>query len=149
MKASDFMTTNVFTCTENQTVEEAATLMADKKIGVVPVVDSSGVLVGIITEGDFIGKNTSVPHAMATLRSLFGKSFRSTDIQDIYKEAKSKKLSEVMTKGPKTLTAEASLDDVVNFMSAEDLKRVPIVDDAKKVVGIITRSNIIKAFRDS
>lgn len=148
MKASDFMTTNVFTCTENQTVEEAATLMTEKKIGVVPVVNDSGVLVGIITEGDFIGKNQNVPHAMATLRSLFGKSYRSTDVEQIYKESKNKKLSEVMTKNPKTLGPDDSLDKVVSFMSDKNFKRVPIVDEAGKVVGIITRSNVIKAFRD-
>lgn len=145
MIASDFMTKNVITCNENQTVEEAATLMAEKGISVIPIVDGSGNLAGIITESDFITKNQSVPHAMANLRSLFGKSFNSTDVEQIYKESKGKKLSEVMTKSPKTVAPDATLDEVVKFMGEKNIKRIPVVDGGK-VVGIITRTNVIKAF---
>lgn len=145
MIASDFMTKNVTTCTENQTVKEAATLMTDNGFSVVPVVDGDGNLVGIITESDFITKVQSVPHAMVNLRSLFGKSFNSTDVEQIYNESKTKKLSEVMTKNPKTVAPDATLDEVVKFMGEKNLKRIPVVDGGK-VVGVITRSNVIKAF---
>lgn len=145
MIASDFMSKNVKTCNENQTVEEAATLMADNGYSVVPVVDDNGQLVGIITESDFISKNQNVPHAMASLRHLFGKSFHSQDVEAIYKESKSKKLSEVMTKNPKTVGPDATLDEVVTFMGEKDVKRIPVVENGK-VVGIITRTNVIKAF---
>lgn len=145
MIASDFMSTNVKTCNENQTIEEAATLMADNGFSAVPVVDDAGNLVGIITESDFISKNQSVPHAMASLRHLFGKSFNSQDVEAIYKESKSKKLSEVMTKNVKTVGPDATLDEVVTFMGEKNVKRIPVVDGGK-VVGIITRTNVIKAF---
>ena len=146
MIASDFMTKNVITCNENQTVEEAATLMADNGISVIPIVDDAGNLTGIITESDFITKIQSVPHAMVTLRSLFGKSFNSTDVEQIYKESKGKKLSEVMTKNPKTVDQDATLDEVVKFMGEKNFKRIPVVDGNGKVAGIITRTNVIKAF---
>ena len=146
MIASDFMTKNVITCNENQTVEEAATLMADNGISVIPIVDDAGNLTGIITESDFITKIQSVPHAMVTLRSLFGKSFNSTDFEQIYKESKGKKLSEVMTKNPKTVDQDATLDEVVKFMGEKNFKRIPVVDGNGKVAGIITRTNVIKAF---
>jgi CBS domain-containing protein len=140
------MTKNVITCNENQTVEEAATLMADKGISVIPIVDDAGNLTGIITESDFITKIQSVPHAMVNLRSLFGKSFNSTDVEQIYKESKGKKLSEVMTKNPKTVDEDATLDEVVKFMGEKNFKRIPVVDGNGKVAGIITRTNVIKAF---
>ncbi len=145
MIASDFMTKNVTTCNENQTVEEAATLMAEKGFSVIPVVDDGDQLVGIITESDFISKSQAVPHAMVSLRHLFGKSFHAQDVEAIYKESKSKKLSEVMTKSPKTIGPNATLDEVVTFMGEKDVKRIPVVDGGK-VVGIITRTNVIKAF---
>ena len=145
MIASDFMTKNVITCNENQTVEDAATLMAEKGISVVPIVDDSGTLTGIITESDFITKIESVPHAMVNLRSLFGKNFNSGDVEQVYRESKAKKLSDVMTKSPKTMDPDATLDEVVKFMGENDIKRIPVVDGGK-VVGIITRTNVIKAF---
>lgn len=145
MKASEFMTKNVITCTENQTVEEAATVMVENGFSVIPIVNDSGVLVGIITESDFVSKNQSVPHAMVSLKQLFGKSFHSQDVEEVYKEAKAKKLSQVMTKNPKTVSPDQTLDEVVSFMGEKDLKRVPVVDGGK-VVGVITRANLIKAF---
>lgn len=145
MKASEFMTKDVITCNENQTVEEAATIMAEKGFSVLPIVDDSGALVGVITESDFVSKSKNVPHAMVTLKHLFGKSFNSQDVEEIYKESKSKKLSEIMTKNPKTVSPDATLDEVVTFLGEKDLKRVPVVDNGK-VVGIITRKNIISAF---
>jgi CBS domain-containing protein len=145
VKASEFMTKNVITCNENQTVEEAATIMAEKGFSVMPVVNDAGELVGIITESDFVSKTKSVPHAMASLKVLFGKSYNSQDVEEIYKEAKSKKLSEVMTKNPKTVDSDETLDEVVSFMGEKDIKRVPVVDGGK-VVGIITRKNLISAF---
>ncbi|MCR9203888.1 MAG: CBS domain-containing protein [Halobacteriovoraceae bacterium] len=145
MKASEFMTKNVITCNQNQTVEEAATIMAENGFSVIPVVNDAGELVGIITESDFVSKTKSVPHAMASLKVLFGKSYNSQDVEEIYKEAKSKKLSEVMTKNPKTVDSDETLDEVVSFMGEKDIKRVPVVDGGK-VVGIITRKNLISAF---
>lgn len=145
MKASEFMTKDVITCNENQTVEEAATVMAENGFSVLPIVDDSGALVGVITEYDFVSKSKKVPHAMVTLKHLFGKSFNSQDVEEIYKESKSKKLSEIMTKNPKTVSSDATLDEVVTFLGEKDLKRVPVVDNGK-VVGIITRKNIITAF---
>jgi len=145
VKASEFMTKNVYTCNENQTVEDAATLMGEHGISVVPIVDDQGKLTGIITESDFISRNKNIPHAMASLRLLFGKSFHSTDVEQVYKESKEKKLSEVMTKDPKTVSQDATLDEVVTFMSEKNLKRLPVLEN-EKVVGIITRHNIINAF---
>lgn len=145
MKASEFMTATVVSCNQNQTVEEAATLMAKHGFSVLPIVDDSGALVGIITESDFVSKVQNIPHALVSLKQLFGQSFHHTDVEDIYKQSKNKRLGDVMTKDPKTVSASSSLDDVVDFMSSKDLKRVPVLDDGK-LVGIITRKNLIKAF---
>lgn len=145
MKASEFMTKEVVTCSQDSTVEQAATLMAEKGFSVLPIVDGGGQLVGILTESDFVSKSENIPHALASLKHLFGKSYNSQDVEEIYKEAKSKKLSEVMTKNPKSVDPDATLSEVVNFMSEKGLKRVPVIENGK-VVGIITRKNLINAF---
>jgi CBS domain-containing protein len=145
VKASDFMTKNVTTCNIGQTVEDAATLMAKKGFSVVPIVNDADELVGLITESDFISKIQSVPHALVSLRQLFGQSFHASDVEQIYKESKAKKLGDVMTKNPKTVSPDTSLDEVVTFMSDKNLKRLPVVDQGK-VVGIITRTDVIRAF---
>lgn len=145
MKAKDFMTTNVITCTEDQSVADAAKLMVEKEFSVMPILNSEGKLVGIVTESDFVGKEVKVPHALASIKQLFGQNFYFNDVETLYAEAKNKKLSSVMSKNLKTIKPETSLSKVVNYMISKNIKRLPVVD-GEKLVGIITRKNILKAF---
>ncbi len=147
MKASDFMTKNVKTCTPNQTVQDAANLMLENDFSVVPVVDGDGNLQGIITESDFISREVKIPHAMVSLKHLFGQNFNSLDIEEVYKKSKDLTLDKVMTKDVKTVSPNDSLNDVVAHMSKKNIKRLPVVDNGK-LVGIITRRNILQAFHD-
>jgi CBS domain-containing protein len=145
MIAQDFMTTTVVTCPETSTVGEAVKLMLDKKISVLPIVDSEDRLVGVLTESDFVGREKTVPHAFSNLRSLFGETFHMRDIEEVYLAAKGKRVSEVMSATPQHVGPEISLTEVVEFMSSKNLKRLPVVKE-DKVVGIITRKDLIRAF---
>ncbi|PIK14791.1 CBS domain-containing protein [Halobacteriovorax sp. JY17] len=145
MNVSEFMTKDVISCTEDNTVEEAAKIMCEKGFSVMPVVDSSGDLVGILTESDFIGRDANIPHALASIKTLFGQNFYFSDVEDIYKKSKQKKLSEIMTTNVKTVKAEQTLSDVVSLMSHNHLKRIPVLD-GKKLVGMITRKDLLKAY---
>ena len=146
MNVSEIMTKDVVTGSAQDTVDSAAALMLDKNISSLPVVDSEQKLIGIITESDFVGKEVQIPHALASLRCLFGKLSRVSDVEQIYQEAKAMPLEKVMTKSPTTVSPEDSITKVVDIMSSKGFKRLPVVD-AGKVVGIITRKDLIKAFR--
>jgi CBS domain-containing protein len=148
MKVSDFMTKDVVTCTVDQTVEVAAKLMAEKGFSVMPIVDEEANLVGIITESDFVGRELNVPHALASIKQLFGQTFYFQDVEKIYSETKGKKLSSIMTSKIHSIAPEASLNDVINFMISKKLKRLPVVE-GKKIVGIITRKDLLKAFLET
>lgn len=145
MKASQFMTKEVTSLTPDKTVEDAAAMMLEKNISVIPVVDSTLNLVGIITESDFIGKKAEIPHALASLKRLLGHIFYHEGVEDIFIQAKTMLLEKVMSRNPKTINPNDSLNDVVDKMSKYNLKRVPVVQDGK-LVGIITRHDILRAF---
>jgi len=145
MLAREFMTTKLVTCSPSQIVADAAELMAKNDFSIMPVVDSNGILQGIITESDFIGKEVEIPHALVSMNQLFGHSFHLEDVEPIYAEAKSKKLSEVMTKNPITVNPDTTLTSIIELMIAKNLKRLPVVEN-KKLVGIITRQDLIRAF---
>ena len=147
MKASEFMTKNVKTCTPDQTIQDAATLMLENDFSVVPIVDANGTLQGIITQSDFISREVEIPHAMVSLKHLFGQNFNSVDVEEIYKKSKDITLDKVMTKDVKTVGPDDTLNDVVAHMSKKNKKRIPVVDNGK-LVGIITRRNILQAFND-
>lgn len=145
MKVLDFMTKDVTTCTESQTVGDAAKKMIELGISVMPVVNDEGTLTGIVTQSDFISREVEIPHALVSIKRLFGQDFNLTDVEDVYKKSKSKKLSDVMSTNLVTVSSENTLNGVVELMMKKHLKRLPVVDDGK-LVGMITRKDILKAF---
>ena len=145
MNISNFMTKDVVTCKQDQTVAQAAKIMVENNFSVMPVTDNESNIVGILTESDFVGKEVEIPHALASIKQLFGQLFYFGDIEPIYKNAKNKKLSEVMTKNPICLPPEANLTDVINLMISKKLKRIPVIQD-NKVQGIVTRKDLLKAY---
>lgn len=145
MKASEFMTKDVFSLTTDKTVQDAATLMLEHNISVIPVVDSAKNLVGIITESDFIGKDAHIPHALASIKRLLGQIFYHEGVEEIFMRAKNMVLENVMSRYPKTVSPDQSLNDVVDMMGKYNLKRVPVAQQGK-LVGIITRHDILRAF---
>mgnify|MGYP001050956582 CR=1 FL=1 len=145
MQVSEFMTKGVVSCNEDCTVEEVAKLMCDNGFSVMPVVNSNEEIVGILTESDFVGRDADIPHALASIKMLFGQNFYFSDIEDIYKESKTKKLSDVMSTNVKTVKSDQTLSDVVSLMSHSGLKRVPVVED-NKLVGMVTRKDLIRAY---
>ncbi len=145
MKANEFMTKNVITCNESQTVSDAAKIMSENGFSVMPIVNNSGDLIGIVTESDFVGKDVDIPHALVSLKRVLGENHYHGDIEKIYSRAKNRQLSEVMSKPPITVDPESTLNAVVERMAAKNLKRIPVVENGK-IVGIITRKDLIKAF---
>lgn len=139
------MSSDVKTCLPTDTVADAAKLMAEYGFSVIPVEDKDGNLVGIVTESDFIGKEVEVPHALVSLKQLFGQQFYFRDIEEIYIKSKDKPLSSVMSKAPVTISPDTPLSEVVHLMQTKNWKKLPVVEN-KKVVGMVTRKDIIKAF---
>lgn len=141
----DFMTTKVICANANTTVEQAAKLMLKHHISCLPVHDEQMRLIGILTESDFVGREYNPKHALTSLKTLFGEVAYLMDVEEVYKKSKSKKLSEVMSKDVKTITPADSLSFVVAFMHSNNLKRIPVVDN-EKIVGLVTRQDLLKAF---
>ena len=139
------MSQNPITIGADKTVRDAAKVMLEHHISILPVVDSSGNLTGVLTQSDFVGKEVNVPRALVSIKHLLGTDFYARDVEDIYKEAQQKKISEVMTSNVQTVSPEDSLDKVVKTMMQKNLKRLPVVVN-DHLVGIITRRNLLQAF---
>jgi len=142
MKASEIMTVGVYTIRPDASVRDAARLMVEQGISGLPVVDASGQLVGIVTEGDFLrraetGTERRRPH---WLEILVGPGRLASD----YVRTHGRKVEEIMTREVVTVAADTPLQDIVDIMERHRIKRVPVVkDDA--IVGIVTRANLVQA----
>lgn len=142
MKAKDVMTADVMTVTEDTSVLEAIRLMLQRKISGLPVVDASGALVGMVTEGDLLRRVELGTERTRTrwIEFLAGPGRQA----DEYARAHGRKVGDVMTREVRTVPEHASLNDALDSMERYHIKRVPVMR-GHKMIGIITRSNLLRA----
>ena len=142
MKVSDVMTWGVVSVEADASVERAARLMLQNKISGLPVVDAKGSLVGVVTEGDFLrrGEIGTQRRRPRWLELVIGPGRLATE----YVHAAGRKVSEIMTPDPLTVTPDTPLDDVVDLMERRRIKRLAVVEDGK-LIGIVSRANLMHA----
>jgi len=142
MNASHVMTRRVISVTPDASILEAIRIMLQNRISGLPVIDSKGGLVGIVTEGDFLrrGETKTDRHRSALLQFLAGPGKLATE----YVHSHGRKVSEVMTTEVRTITEDTPLDEIVDIMEKHQIKRLPVLCE-NKVIGIVTRANLMHA----
>jgi len=141
MRAMDVMTTDVITVDPDTTVQALARLLAERGISGAPVVDASGRLVGIISEGDLLHRaeiGTARRHRERR-RSWWLDHFASD-----YVKSHGRTVKDIMTRDVVTVTEDTDLGDVAALLEAKRIKRVPVIR-GDKIAGIISRANIVRA----
>jgi CBS domain-containing protein len=143
MKAKDVMTTDVLTVNQDASVLEAVRLMLQRRISGLPVVDASGALVGMVSEGDFLRRSElgTQPRHPRWIEFLMG----AGRLADEYVHASGRKVREVMTNAVYSVTEHVPLEEIVALMEHRRIKRVPVLS-GNKIIGIVTRSNLLRAF---
>ncbi len=121
MRAADIMTENPEVVTPDATLADAARKMRDLDVGIIPVVESEGNrrLRGVITDRDI------------TVRAVAEG-----------RDATSTRVSDVMTSGVETCNKNDSVQDVLQLMQREQVRRVPITDREGRLVGIIAQADV-------
>ncbi len=142
MRAHQIMTRKVISVGPDTSVVEAANLMLRGGFSGLPVVDTAGTVIGIVTEGDFLRRSEiGTPRRRGRLLSfLFGQGAAAED----YVREHGRKVAEIMTPSPFTIDENASLPDIVALMERNHIKRVPVVRDGR-MVGMVSRANLVAA----
>jgi len=128
MKAQEIMSKNPTCVTTDTPLVEAARLMKTENIGVVPVVESTGSkrLVGMLTDRD-----------IAIRAVAEGRDGATTSV------------GHVMSSNIRTSAPDDSVEDVMELMGREQVRRIPIVDDRGNLVGIVAQADIVLEARDN
>ena len=143
MKALDVMVSPVITVSPDTSVAEAADVLLKNRISGMPVLDDTGALVGMVSEADFLRR---VEAGTERRRSRWLELFtRRETIAAEYVKSHGRKVSDVMTTWPVSVSEDLPLVDIADLMEARQIKRVPVVR-AGKVVGIVSRANLLQAF---
>ena len=132
MLVRERMTSPAVTITPETPFQEALKLMRDKKFRRLPVVDSAGKIVGIVSERDMLHASPSP----ATSLSVWEVNYLLWKL----------KISDIMTHNVLTLNQDTPIEDAASLMVTHKIGGVPVVDDSGKVVGVITETDIFRAF---
>jgi len=147
----DVMTKDVITLRPEQTFEEAADTLADRKIGAAPVVDGAGAIVGLLRDEDLIASETNLH--VPTWLNVFGVDFPIPGQQKHFEEELKRMVAatvqDLMTTEFPTVGPDDSLADVATKMHDDDITHMPVVDADGKVVGIIARGDIVRRVADT
>lgn len=146
--ASEIMTSPVITVTPEMPIAEAINLMATHNISGVPVVNEDDTVVGIVSEADII-KYSNRTHVIPLISSSkwISPYTQITDIASFrkgFEMLKKSKVKEVMLSKVATVKESASGEEIARIMTRKRVNRVPVVDDSGKILGIVTRANLVK-----
>ena len=131
MKISELMTKNPCTVSPDAAVSEAARLMKEEDVGIVPVVEriggaeTRGRLVGVVTDRDIAVRNVAEGRTS------------DTPVRD------------VMSGGVRTASPDDSVESVMTLMGREQVRRIPIVDERGSLVGVVSQADLARKANDA
>jgi len=142
MKVSDVMTQTPATTTPGASLEEAANIMIRMRVSGLPVVDATGAVIGMLTEGDVLRR---VELGTAGRRPGWLASFLAPGrLAHDYVRTHGRTVGEVMTSSVVSIAPDAPLSEVVALMEAQQIKRLPVLKKGQ-LIGIISRSDLLRA----
>lgn len=150
MKVKDVMNPNVVFCKPDDTVREVAKILKENNISGVPVIDDEE-LVGIVSEGDLLKLliipekgELWLPSPFEVIEVPIREYLGWEETKKILSDVGSIKVEEIMNKDVYTISSEASVEEASEHMVRHRINRLPVIDEDDRVVGIVTRGDIIE-----
>ncbi len=141
MELKELMTKNVITVLQSMNVRDAARILSNMGISGLPVVNEEKELVGMITEKDII--SMALPKYVEKHGSL-AYTFDMVPFAKTLAKADKVLVKEIMRKDVITATLDTSVPEVVRIMIVKRIRRIPILDEDDRLVGIVARHDIVK-----
>ena len=147
---ADVMTRDPIVVRTETPLNEAIQILAERRISGLPVVDDAGQLVGIISETDLMWRETGVtpPAYIMFLDSVIYLQNPAKHERELHK-ALGQTVGEVMSSNPISISPDKPLKEAAQIMHEKEVRRLPVVDDAGQVIGILTRGDIVRAMAAS
>jgi len=138
IRVKDVMTQSPKAVSPNTTISEVVRLLLSSDFNSVPVVDSANSPIGIITQSDLINR-AGMPIRLGLLEE-----FEQNKIDALLESLKHKTAEKTMTRPVTVIAEDKPLTEAVDLMLKDKLKRLPVVDVAGKLVGMLSRLDILK-----
>ncbi len=142
VKVEQIMTRDVATVRPEATLEEVVEKLLDKPYTALPVVNAAGQLVGIISDTDLLERGDM--EVSISLKRATDPEFARSLISRLRQNKRT--VSQVMTPDPITVDPQTLLSEAARLMAKKNLKRLPVVDARKQLVGMLSRFDILRVF---
>lgn len=143
MTIKEIMTKKVVTIKPDDNAKDAMNLLFKMHISGLPVIDEGARLVGMFTEKDILA------YVLPTYIEEVGRFIYEETPKSIKKksaELEKIKVSQLMRKDVITATEDTNLSEVARIMLTQKARRLPVLDKSGKVVGIVAREDVLRAF---
>jgi len=143
MKVKEIMTKEVVSIKPDDNTKDALDILFKMQISGLPVIDTQGRLVGMFTEKDIL-KQILPSYLEKVGRFVYEENPKS--IKNKFQDLANLSVSQVMRKDVIARDEDASLCEVARLMPTQKIRRIPVLDKEKRVVGIVAREDIVKAY---
>jgi CBS domain-containing protein len=143
LPVQDVMERDIVSVSVDSSARAAAELLVGREFRALPVVDAEGRLVGVVSSGDLVMR-ANLGVRLELLSAMSG------DPRERYlAEVAEKPVGEIMTRDPSVVRATDTVAAATHLMSERSIKRLPVIDDAGRLVGMIARSDVLRAVGES
>lgn len=144
-RVGDVMTRTVVSVREDTPFKELVRIMHEHRVGGVPVLDADDHLTGLVTEVDLLRAEAGTRHAGP--RSAFLEWFiHPARLAKIESRADGLRAADVMTKEVITVSPQTQVHDAIRTLLRTGVKRLPVVDTQWRVLGIVSRRDLLSPF---
>jgi CBS-domain-containing membrane protein len=140
-KVADVMTRKVIAVREGATFKEIAAKLRDEHVSAFPVIDDHSKVIGVVSEGDLIAKEAAAGDDQGYTGPLAGLLHRHE-----LEKARGVTAGELMSKPPMTIGREDPVSQAAQVMYDHRVKRLPVVDTEGRLVGIVSRTDVLSVF---
>jgi len=150
MKVKDAMNPEVITVSPGQTLKEVSHVFHENGISGAPVLDSNGMVVGVISDSDVV--RAVEPHqetlrlrypSLSLMSVTFDRDVEERSLDEVCREVQQKPVKEFMTGEVVSLAPDDTIETAVTLMNQSGFNRLPVIE-GDQLVGILTRADILR-----
>lgn len=148
MLAQDLMTKKVITVSPDTSVSEVAEILHSRHFTGVPVVNSEGRVLGTISERDFITADSHLylPTYIHMLSNMEYVQGGGKNLPHVVEQIVNAKAKDIMNQNIPYARPDSTIEEVAHMFAEQRVNPVPVTDSTNKLLGVISRSDLIKFF---
>lgn len=146
-RVAELMNPDVVVVVESASVEEAVQRLSEHDVSGAPVVDADGRLVGLLDDTDLLLSEARVhaPSVVEILGAYIPLPSAWHRFENEVRHALAATVGELMTADPPSVSPDDTAEDAATLMVERNVSRVPVVDDDRQVLGVISRHDLVVA----